>query len=130
MTPRPSSLRFFLSKKNCFSALLLCKLFLAFFAFVRSRLDVESNRLCSHSAVSNFGALGLAEHMCGLPELLEEVEYVITKDPAQKARLTPRMALSISSISVITEVQRQLALSTCNGKHSSIQPHGNIASWC
>ena len=69
------------------------------------------------------------EQYFDLPELLEEVGYVIIKDPSQNARLTSRLTRVISHLSVVAEIQRQLSLSTCNGKHCHDQSVDNFPKW-
>ena len=69
------------------------------------------------------------EQYFDLPELLEEVGYVIIKDPSQNARLTPRLTRAISHLSVVAEIQRQMSLSTCNGKHCHDQSVDNFPKW-
>ena len=56
------------------------------------------------------------EPFCGLPDLLEEVEYLITKNPTQNARLTGRLTKLISNMSVVAEIHRQLNTSGHPGK--------------
>ena len=66
------------------------------------------------------------ERFCNLPDLLEELEYVITKDPTQKARLTSRLTRVISNISVVAEIHRQLNTSTCHEKNCHDQSAQSI----
>ncbi|KAL8758361.1 MAG: hypothetical protein Q9184_003950 [Pyrenodesmia sp. 2 TL-2023] len=54
------------------------------------------------------------QQICGLPNLSQEMENLITKDAQQKERLTWRLTRFISDVAVIAEMQRQLGLSTCN----------------
>ncbi|KAL8895838.1 MAG: hypothetical protein Q9207_007989 [Kuettlingeria erythrocarpa] len=54
------------------------------------------------------------KRICGLANILQEMETVITKDQKQKQRLTWRLVRLISDVALITEIQRHLDLSAVN----------------
>ncbi|KAL8731679.1 MAG: hypothetical protein Q9166_003258 [cf. Caloplaca sp. 2 TL-2023] len=54
---------------------------------------------------------------CGLSNVAQGLETLITKSLQQKERLTWRLISSISDIAVIAETQRQMNLSKCNKYH-------------
>ncbi|KAL8719542.1 MAG: hypothetical protein Q9225_003463 [Loekoesia sp. 1 TL-2023] len=54
------------------------------------------------------------EEICGLSNLLQEMETLIRKDQHQKERLSWRLIRLISDVAVIAEIQRQIGLSSCN----------------
>ncbi|KAL8925190.1 MAG: hypothetical protein Q9172_002344 [Xanthocarpia lactea] len=51
---------------------------------------------------------------CGLPDILHELETMVTTDQQQKKRLTWRLVRLISDVAVIAEMQRHLSLSSCH----------------
>ncbi|KAL8646665.1 MAG: hypothetical protein Q9226_006761 [Calogaya cf. arnoldii] len=53
------------------------------------------------------------QQICGLSNLTQEIENLITKDKQQKKRLTRGIIRLISDVAVIAELQRQLGLSSC-----------------
>ncbi|KAL8669226.1 MAG: hypothetical protein Q9168_006175 [Polycauliona sp. 1 TL-2023] len=52
--------------------------------------------------------------VCGLPNLFQEMESLITKDQKQKQRLSWRLIRTVSDLAVVAEIQRQMGLSTCS----------------
>ncbi|KAI4138141.1 MAG: hypothetical protein L6R39_006941 [Caloplaca ligustica] len=60
------------------------------------------------------GQYGKKEQICGLPNLLQEMETLLAKDQQQKNRLTWRLIRLVADVAVIAEMQRQLGLSTVN----------------
>lgn len=82
---------------------------------MKRKLQSDDHLWWQLNCIVNYG-LG-DEQLCDLPDLLEEVEYVVTKNPTQKARLTPRLTRVISNLSVVAEIQRQLNLSARRGRY-------------
>ncbi|KAL8918021.1 MAG: hypothetical protein Q9208_007619 [Pyrenodesmia sp. 3 TL-2023] len=69
------------------------------------------------------------KRICGLANILQEMETVITKDQEQKERLTWRLVKLISDVAVITEIQRHLDLSAVNDYQLSAFGDEENKSW-
>ncbi|KAL8847248.1 MAG: hypothetical protein Q9221_007704 [Calogaya cf. arnoldii] len=54
------------------------------------------------------------QQICGLSNLTQEIETLISKDAQQKKRLTWGLIRFVSDVAVIAEMERQLGLSSCN----------------
>ncbi|KAL8953999.1 MAG: hypothetical protein Q9222_000160 [Ikaeria aurantiellina] len=75
------------------------------------------------------GAKG-KNQICGLANLLQELELLIIKDRKEKKRLTWRLIRLISDLAVVGEIQRQLGLSTCNEYTLSAFSQEDNDEWC
>lgn len=69
------------------------------------------------------------QQICGLPNLSQEIENLVSKDAQQKERLTWRLIRVISDVAVIAEMQRQLGLSTCNEYTLSALSQEKLDAW-
>ncbi|KAL8754103.1 MAG: hypothetical protein Q9199_004569 [Rusavskia elegans] len=69
------------------------------------------------------------QQICGLPNLSQEIENLISKDAQQKERLNWRLIRVISDVAVIAEMQRQLGLSTCNEYTLSAFSQEELDAW-
>ncbi|KAL8657742.1 MAG: hypothetical protein Q9226_001614 [Calogaya cf. arnoldii] len=69
------------------------------------------------------------EQIYGLPNLLQELENLITHDQKQKKRLSWNLIRLVSDVAVIAEIQRQMVMSTCNGSAVLALPEEEISAW-
>lgn len=67
--------------------------------------------------------------VCSLPNIVQEVEILISNDEKEKKRLTLHMARMISDLAVVAQIQRQMGLSTCNEYYLSSWSDDQFDVW-
>ncbi|KAL8848459.1 MAG: hypothetical protein Q9221_006510 [Calogaya cf. arnoldii] len=69
------------------------------------------------------------EEFCGLPNILQEIEKLITSKRVQKDRLSWRLIRLVSEVAVIAEIQRQMDLPTCTEFWMAALTKEELDSW-